>query len=275
MLKAIRNIPWRQMGYAFIGLVVLIGVGMLMGLVQKKDAAQVCSSMKVVVQGKETFIDQHDISDMVKRKFGQVVGRALKDIPMAEIEKALIELPYVSSAEIYADMDGVLQVMVKQREVLLRIVNKTGVEYYIDTKGAKIPVTLKYVPHVLVANGNIEEGYAEALDTIHTTLVNDLVTIVQQVKDDPLWKNQIVQLYVDDQKDIEIIPRVGAHPLVIGNADNLAGKLARLEIFYEKILPKVGSEAYQKVNVKYDGQIVCERKAGWVLDSLQMKMKMR
>jgi len=275
MLKIVRNIPWRELGYLCIGLLVLAGIGMLMGVVKKKDMAQACVSMKVIVEGKETFIDQHDISDLVSTQFGKVVGRPLAEIPTDKIEKALMELPYVSSAEVYADMDGILQVLVQQREVILRIVNKAGKEYYIDTQGEKVPVTLKYVPHVLVANGNIREGYEKPLDTIQTQLVKDLVAIVKHVKNDPLWSNQIVQLYVDHQQDIEIIPRVGTQPLIIGDASKLDEKLGRLEVFYKNILPKVGTRAYEKVNVKYDGQIICERRDGWMLDSLQMKLKMK
>src|SRR5690606_4332085 len=275
MLKFVRNIPWRQLGYLCIGLIAMIGLGMLMSLVKKKDNAQVCASMKVVVEGKETFIDQHDISELVRTEFGEVVGKPLKDIQADKIEKALLALPYVSNAEIYADMDGILQVVVQQREVILRIVNKAGKEYYIDTQGAKVPVTLKYVPHVLVANGNIQEGYEKPLDTIQTELVKDFVAIVERVKDDPLCSKQRVQLYVDRRQDIEIVPRVGTQPLVIGDADKLDEKFARLEIFYKNILPKVGTDAYEKVNVKYDGQIICERRNGWMLDSLQMQLKMK
>lgn len=274
MLKAIRNIPWNIVGYVCLGLVALAGVGILMSLVKKKDVTQACVSMKVMIQGKEAFIDQHDISDLVKAKFGRVVGKPLKDIPIDKMEKALLELPYVAAAEIYADMDGVLQVSVQQREVILRVINKVGQEYYIDTKGAKVPVTLKYVPHVLIANGNIAEGYQNALDTVQTKLVKDLMKIVEHVKGDPLWSNQIVQLYVNSNRDIEIVPRVGSQELILGNADKLGEKLERLVVFYKNILPKVGTEAYQKVNVKYDDQIICERKEGWLLDSLQMNMKM-
>lgn len=274
MFKKLSHISWRLIGYGFLTLIALVGIGMLMGLVKKKDQAQVCTSMRVMVGGKEAFIDQHDISDLVKAKFGRVVGQTLSQIPVEQIEKALMELPYVSAAEIFVDMDGVLQVAVQQREVLLRVVNKVGREYYIDTKGAKVPVTLRYVPHVLVANGNIREGYQKPLDTVETKLVKDLVAIVEHVKGDPLWSNQIVQLYVNDYGDIEIVPRVGTQQLVLGNASKLEEKLDRLVVFYKNILPRVGSDAYEKVNVKYDDQIICERRSGWMLDSLQLKMKM-
>ena len=272
MLETVRNIPWRIVGYVFLALVALVGVGVLMNVVNKKDATQVCAALKVMVEGKETFIDQQDISNLIKADYGRIVGRPLNEIPIEQIEQRLAKLPYVSSAEIHMDMDGVLQVTVQQREVVLSVINKNGQEYYIDTKGAKVPVTLKYVPHVLVANGNIAEGYKKPLDSVETQVVKDLIQIVDYVKQDDFWSNQIVQLYVNEQRDIEVVPRVGTQQLVIGNADDLAGKLNRIEIFYKNILPKVGVDAYEKVNVKYDDQIICERKGNWRIDSLQMKL---
>src|SRR5690606_16366826 len=122
MLDRMRNIPWKLIGYTCLGILALAGIGLLMGLIQKKDAEQVCTSMKVMVGGKETFIDQNDISELVKAKFGGVVGKPLHQIPVEQMEKSLSDLPYVASAEIYVDMDGILQVAVQQREVMLRII---------------------------------------------------------------------------------------------------------------------------------------------------------
>lgn len=272
MLNRIRNIQWRQVGYFFLGLLAIVGVGMLMSLVNKKDQVQECTALKVMVEGKETFIDQNDISSMIKEKFGAVVGKQLNQLPLQQIETELKKSPYVSNADVHMDMDGTMRVSVQQREVVVRIINQGGQEFYVDSKGNKIPVTLKYVPHVMVANGNIKEGYKKSLEPVQSQLVKDLVRIVEETKEDELWSNQIVQLYVNDERDIEIVPRVGNQQLIIGNADSLSYKLDRLKKFYTHILPKVGSDAYSKVNVKYSGQIVCERKGDWFIDSLQMKI---
>lgn len=270
-----KNIRWNLVGYCVLGLVVLTGLVLLMSLIARKSSSQVCTALRVMVEGKETFIDQHDISKLINDKYGRVVGKTLADIPVNQIEVSLTDLPYVLNAEIHVDMDGVMQVSVQQREVVLRIINTNGREFYVDTKGKKIPVTLKYVPHVLVANGNIREGYTKALDMIETQLVKDLVKIANHVKGNQLWENQIVQLYVNAAHDIEIVPRVGEEELVIGTADSLAYKLERLEVYYKEILPRVGSNAYGRVNVKYGQQIICERKGTWFMDSLQMKMNMK
>lgn len=267
-----KNIRWGMIFYSFLGLLTLVGVIVLMNLVFTKDQAQKCTSLRVSIEGNGTFIDQNDISKMINNQFGSVIDKDLKDIKFQQIEKAIEKLPYVSRAEVFADIDGVLQVTVEQREVILRVISKSGREYYVDKEGNKVPVTLKYVPHVLVANGNIKEGYSKALESVESSTVKDLVKVVDRVTGDPLWENQIVQMYVNDQNDIELIPRVGNEMLLIGSADSLDDKLRRLEIYYKNILPKVGTEAYEKVNVKYGGQIICERKSGWYIDSLQMKI---
>ncbi|WKK57730.1 cell division protein FtsQ/DivIB [Sphingobacterium sp. BN32] len=272
MLNKIRNIQWRQVGYFFLGIASLVGVGMLMSLVSKKDQVQVCTSLKVLVEGKETFIDQQDISSMIQDKFGRVVGKNLNEIPLQKIENELKKSPYVSEADVHMDMDGTMQVQVMQREVVLRVINQMGQEYYVDSKNKKIPVTLKYVPHVMVANGNIKEGYKKALEPVQSSLVKDLVNVVEHTKHDELWSNQIVQLFVNSDRDIEIVPRVGEQALIIGSADSLDYKLNRLTTFYKHIMPRVGTGAYSKVNVKYGGQIICERNGDWFIDSLQMKM---
>lgn len=241
-----------------------------MGLVAKKDQGQYCTSLRVVVQGRETFIDQEDVSSMIEENFGQVIGQPLHELPTQLIESELKQSPYVAKADVFMDMDGVLQVIIEQRQVVVRIINQHGEEFYVDGEGKKIPVTLKYVPHVMVANGFIAEGYQTPLAPVETDLVKDLVKIVNRTSDDELWKNQIVQLYVNQDRDIEIVPRVGQQQLILGSADSLAHKLERLEKFYTHILPRVGTEAYTSVNVKYGGQIVCERKGNWFIDSLQM-----
>jgi len=270
-----KRLRWSLVFYSLLGIGALVGLTMLMALVSEKSNAQVCRSLKVIIEGKETFIDQQDIAKLIHDNHGVVVGQELNSIEIEKIENTLKKLPYVAHASVHTDMDGLLQVVVKQREVLLRVINKQGKEYYVDTQNKKIPTTLKYVPHVLVANGNITEFYSAPLEAVKSGVVMDLVQIVKHVKENDLWANQIVQLYVNEQRDIELIPRIGKEVLVIGNADSLQYKLDRLEVYYKNILPKVGSEAYEKVNVKYGGQIICERRGDWFIDSLQMKINSR
>ena len=268
MLKYLHNIRWNRVLYLSLFFLGVIAVIIVMSLVNRKDEQQVCREVNIFIEGKEAFIDQDDISALISKSYGHIVGKRLLDIPLEKIEKTLKKLPYVSKASVHLDMDGIMAINIAQREVVMRVINKNGREYYIDLNGLKVPTTLKYVPHVMIATGNIEEGYKNPLDSVNTSLVKDLFRVTQFIEKDELWNNQVVQVFVNNDRDIELVPRVGNQQLIIGTADSLEQKFSLLRTFYKEIIPKVGVDAYNKVNVKYAGQIICEKRGVWTFDDL-------
>jgi cell division protein FtsQ len=53
---------------------------------------------------------------------------------------------------------------------------------------------------------------------------------------------------------------VGNHRIVLGDFDDYAGKMYKLQLFYEQAIPKLGWEKYDVINLKYKDQIVCAKK---------------
>ena len=58
---------------------------------------------------------------------------------------------------------------------------------------------------------------------------------------------------------MELIPRVGDHIIVIGTLTDYSDKLARLKLFYEKVLNQVGWNKYRKINIEFSNQIICTK----------------
>lgn len=167
-------------------------------------------------------------------------------------------------------MDGIITVRVKQREPILRVLNAENQDFYIDVHGLKIPVSQNFTAEVLVANGFISEHFYNRVDTLKTRLAKDLFAAAQFISADTLWNNQIEQLYVNDKKDIELIPRLGNQRIILGTADSLDVKFRNLLVFYKMALPKVGWDTYKTINLKYANQIVCEKT---VSDSIKKTAK--
>ncbi|WP_262249158.1 cell division protein FtsQ/DivIB [Parapedobacter soli] len=259
---------WRGILYAAVGIAAFAGLVMLMGFIGTKSSEQACMEMRVILLGNESFIEQKDIAALLVEKFGELEGRTLESIPIHQIEQELRQIPYVFSAIVTADMDGLLSVRVKQREAVVRVLNRGGDDFYVDQQGHKMPVSLKYVPRVPVVNGYISEPYDGTLDSTKSDLVTDLFKTAQFINSDSLWSSQIVQLYVNENHDIELVPRVGEQRIILGDADSLDRKFEKLLLFYRKIVPKTGIQAYKSVNLKFAGQIVCERSAHFNPDDI-------
>lgn len=255
----LKKINWRAIFKCFAWLICLAGLGVLMSFIAVKKQDVKCTKVEILIPGADNFIEREEIDAILKQEHGQLIGRDLKLINIHEIEKALIANPYIAFAKVYADMDGVIQIEVKQRQPVLRILNAGGQDFYIDTDGLKMPMSPNFTAKVLVATGNILESFGGRVDTLLTPLAADLYQTALFFKKDQLWDSQIEQMYVNEKNDIELIPRVGNQRIILGNAELLETKMNNLLAFYKQAMPKVGWNAYKTINLKYTNQIVAEK----------------
>ncbi|MEH6308896.1 cell division protein FtsQ [Olivibacter sp. CPCC 100613] len=259
MFNSIKAINWRRVTYLFVWTLSLVGFFVLMGFIDAKKNAMVCKGVKIIVPGSQAFVSQEDVFGIVEKNGGPLTGHLLKNVPIHELENSLKENPFIRDVRVFTEMDGMVHVKIEQREAVVRVINNVGNDFYIDREGVKFPTSKLYAPHIIVANGNVGERFDGKSDTVGTSLVRSLCKIADFLGRDSLWNSQIEQLYVNDEQDIEVVPRVGNQKIILGNADSLPDKFNRLMVFYKQIIPKAGWGTYKTVNLKFANQIVCEK----------------
>lgn len=264
----LKRINWKAIFKGFAWTICLSGVIVLMSFISIKKQDVKCSNVIILIPGADNFIEREEVDAILRQSQGDLIGRKLENINTHEIEKAMQANPYIAFAKVYADMDGVINIEIKQRQPVLRVINAGGQDYYIDRDGLKMPMSPNFTANVLVATGEIFEGFGGKVDTLITPLLSDLYKTALFLKQDALWDAQIEQIFVNAKNDIELIPRVGNQRIILGNADSLAVKMDNLLAFYKQAMPQVGWDAYKTINIKYVNQIVCEKN---VLDSTAVK----
>ena len=262
----LKRINWKAIFKGFAWLACLAGVVVLMGFIDTKKKSVKCAKIEILIPGADNFIEIEEIDAILKQSQGDLIGRNLQGVNLHDIEKSIAANPYIGFVKVYADMNGTVFVEVKQRQPILRILNAGGQDYYVDSDGLKMPVSPNFTANVLVATGNILEGFNGRVDTLMTNVAKDLYKTAMYVKKDTLWDAQIEQLHINDKNDIEMIPRVGNQRIVLGNAKDINIKMDNLLAFYKQAMPKVGWNAYRSINLKYVNQIVAEKR-----DSLTIK----
>ena len=60
--------------------------------------------------------------------------------------------------------------------------------------------------------------------------------------------------------DMELVPRVGDHTILIGDDQQIHEKFEKLFLFYMEGLNKAGWNKYKVINLKYKDQVVCTKK---------------
>ena len=71
---------------------------------------------------------------------------------------------------------------------------------------------------------------------------------------------QVEQIYINSEREFELIPRIGNQLIIFGDIDNYEYKFGKLKSFYLKTLPYVGWNTYNEINIQYSNQIICKKR---------------
>jgi cell division protein FtsQ len=264
---------WKHILIGFTWAVSLGGLVVLMSFIEFKKAGVFCKDVKVYIPGSQYFIDKQEVDNILKVHSHQLIGRNMESINIHDLEKKLKANPFIESAKVYTDMDGIIKVEISQRQPMLRVMNQFDQDYYIDQHGLKIPLSANFTAKVIAANGYIDEVFANKIDTLHTDIARQLFKVADFINRDSLWSAQIAQVYVNQGHEIELIPRVGNNRILLGNADSLESKFHNLLVFYKQALPQVGWDRYKVINIKYANQVVGVKSDNFKKDSLKAVTK--
>ncbi len=194
------------------------------------------------------FITAEDIRNLTLEKYPDILGKPLNKINTEAMEHFFEKYPAIENCEVYYSLGGVLHIDVKQKQPVLRVFNGNA-SWYIDEDGDRMPLSGKHTAHILVANGHIEKIKNK----------NDLYVLAMFINDDPFWRSQIEQIYVDRNGEYILIPRVGDHTIEFGSIDNMEKKFRNLKALYQNGWDAREWNLYNKVSLKYNGQIVCSK----------------
>jgi cell division protein FtsQ len=258
LLSGTKKQKWVQLATAGILLLAVVS-----GLVMASGAEgrQLVKNLdiRITPDSGMYFITPQDVVQALAPDGSAYMGKTVASLHLDRLEAKMQEHPFVAACEVHADLSGNIQVRIRQKNVLLRIINKTGQSFYLDETGQKLPFSNKFTPNVPVASGNIEEQLQDSAYP-KTPVLQQLQQLAVYLNKNPMWAAQIEQVYVDNFSEFLLIPRVGNHSIVLGTCEQLEEKMEKLRIFYTKALPSVGWDSSSKINLSYRGQVVATRR---------------
>ena len=210
-----------------------------------KPAGQVCRGIRL------TIVDSAEVGYMTTRDVEKILAdlnptdKSMDEVSCRAMEQMLDASPLILKSECYKTIDGYVGIDVECRRPILRVITAGGESYYLDDEGEVIERIAKAV-YLPVATGHISREFAR----------NELLVLAQYFHENDLWNAQVEQIYVTPRQEIELVPRVGGHVIVLGRPGNYEGKFDKLKTFYEKALSEVGWDRYSRINIDYNNQVV-------------------
>ena len=252
-LKIIKLVWWTA-----LPLMVLIAWNMALQSQQNQPCTDL--HIKISMEDESYFVEKGAILKILTADGDarSLLGKPIKTFNSGYIESEIESNPYVKKAQVYSTLEGALNVEVEQRKPLFRVFKQQSKGFYVDEEGMKMPLSPVYSARVPILRGAVVENY-EGNDTMRTKALKDAFEILSTISRSDFWSSQIEELHYSLEGEFTLIPKVGEQRILFGKAEEIEEKLHKLRLFYKHAMPRVGWTTYKVINLKYSGQIVCEK----------------
>ena len=241
---------WRKTVWTVLGVSTLC---LLVAAVYQKNN-KACTGIEVAMIHNENnfFVDEKELVALLKSQ-GAVEGQKIEKIHLNKLEKKLEKNKWIENAELFFDNRQVLQVRIEEKEPIARIFTSGGSSFYIDSTCMRLPLSDKMSARVPMFTSFPSDK--ENLSRPDSELMVSVKELAMFIRSDDFWKAQVAQVDITSN-GFEMIPTVGTHVVVLGNAGDYQRKFDRLFSFYKQVWTKVGFEKYDRLDVQYEGQVV-------------------
>ncbi len=274
MLKKLKQkTDWKRVFRFTAWALVITGFLVTVGFTENSQENMLCSEVSITIKGMadQAFVEKSDVLQTIHDKFGMLEGKSFNTINISLLENIIDNNPFVSHAEVFSTIDGKLNIEVVPRVPIVRIIDFSNSSFYIDEEGVCMPLSDKYSASVPVASGFIPGmdglnkvrviGEKEIGDTaFHATKIEKVYLLAGYISRNEFWNAQVEQVYMNEEGEMELIPRVGNHTIVFGDEKQMDEKFKKLFLFYKEGLSKQGWDKYSTINLKYKDQVVCTKK---------------
>lgn len=255
-LGAVRNYGW-------IGLALAVGI-LAVSAIGTREAAHVQTVAPVILplENGKTLVTEAEILDRLAASFTKPLDAlTLGDIDVERVETVIEGQAFVAEADAFVDDDLELNITVRQRVPLLRIIAESGQNYYLDEDGVRMPLSDYYTARVPVVTGNVALWQDDFMDHPAHQLYQ-LVELARLLREDDFLDALVEQIYLNAKGELILAPKVGDQVIYLGryHQPTTRERLDRLKIFYREGLPYEGWRKYKSFDLRYADQVVAKKR---------------
>ena len=257
-----RKISSRKIVQTLATIVLLAGCVVVMLSASKAQEQKKISGVRISIENEERcqFISKEEVNrSLFERRHMNPRKIAINNIDLKKMEHILSANPWIENAQVFLDNNSTLNIEVTQRVPQLRVFQKNGNSYYIDSSAHILPLSDHYTHYELLFI-NVPELRE---DSIGNDLKRKMIAIANFIKRDTFWQAQTAEVVVNGFDNFEIVPVLGTHKILLGNADNIKEKLENVFAFYQNVLNKIGWDRYTGIDARFKNQVVAGPSLPW------------
>jgi cell division protein FtsQ len=221
---------------------------------------------------RDVFLTEEELIDRLELHRLIQENDQVEKLNIRKMEYVISLMPEVKNVDVFKPIGNQWNIRLNLRKPIARIFNKYGQSFYMDEDGFLMNRSSLHTARVLVFSGAIKDRFSpnslteiinnDSLKSIRN--LDDIYRISNYVCNDPILHKMIGQVYREKNGDFVLIPIVGDQKIILGTAnsdEDVKDKFDRILEFYKEAMPYEGWNKYSEISVKYEGQIVCRKRA--------------
>jgi len=229
-------------------LVLILLVGFLFAFTNNRNTKRVITKPEVeFLAANNLYITHDNVSKLLIQNPKGLSNENKEIIDLNELESALNSNPMIKNAEVYMSINGKLTATVEQKTPIARV--HTNASYYIDDDGLYMPLSKNYSARVPLVTG-----------TVYKNKLENIYKIAKIVNNDKFLKQYVIEIKQNNDKTISLRLRKYDFIVDLGDLKNVEKKISNFKAFYKKALKDKILDAYSRVNLRFDNQVICTKK---------------
>ncbi|WP_290788773.1 cell division protein FtsQ/DivIB [Altibacter sp.] len=194
----------------------------------------------------DPFITLQTVNKLLIQNSDSLTSIDKETLVLKEMEDRLLKNPMIRDAEVFMTVDGLLGAKIEQRNPIGRVAASPN--YYLDSDGKKMPLSLVYSSRVPIITGSSASNFKE------------VTPLLLKINDDPFMKKSVVGLHVNKDGTIDLKLRKHDFRVQFGRPEMIEKKFQNFKAFYKKTQLDSTLTGYSLVNLEFDSQVVATKK---------------
>ena len=187
-------------------------------------------------------------ADSIRNTINKYILTYKDSISLSKIEQEIDKNTYVEKSQVYMKMGQELNVDIKQKEPIARVITSDSI-FYLDKNSNFMSLS-----KLKSSNVPLIFGFSEFSDLKYLTEISLMI------KNDEFLNKNISQIFIKDDQKIDLKMRGNNTIIEFGNNNRLKNKTQNLKAFYNRAISKNEIDKYKKINLQFENQVVVVKK---------------
>jgi len=224
---------------------------------------RICEDVSVTIEygGTHKPVTEKEVVAIIEHSGLKVIGVEERNVNLAAIYDTLGNLPFVKAVNPIYFSGSTLNIDLQLHEFVAHVYPNNGNDYFICADGTLLTYSPRIKERLLIACGNIPALKTNSCDISQAgKTLNRIYDIAQLIAADKFYSAQFKQLYVNAEKEFELIASVGKHTILIGDGSNAEEQLSQLRTVYKQGIAFMQPDKYSHLDLRYKNRIIAQKR---------------